>query len=47
VLYDEADFKFEIGKGVQVEDGNDVTIIANGLLVNEAIVQESFSQGRA
>lgn len=38
VLYDEASFNFEIGKGIQLEDGNDVTIIANGLLVNEAIV---------
>ena len=37
VLYDEANFKFEIGKGIQVEDGKDVTIIANGLLVTEAI----------
>jgi len=37
VIYDKDNFTFEIGKGVQVEDGKDVTIIANGLLVNEAI----------
>ncbi len=27
------DYKFEIGKGVQLADGNDVTIIATGLMV--------------
>lgn len=37
VLYEKDTFKFEIGKGVLVEDGKDVTIIANGLLVPEAI----------
>lgn len=31
------DYKFEIGKGVTLKDGNDVTIIASGLLVNEAL----------
>ena len=31
------DFKFEIGKGEVVKDGTDVAIIANGLLVYEAI----------
>ena len=31
------DFKFEIGKGEVVKDGKDVAIIANGLLVYEAI----------
>jgi transketolase len=33
-----ADQRFEIGKAVQVIDGNDVTIIANGLLVAQAIL---------
>ena len=33
----EDDYKFEIGKGVELVDGNDVTIIATGLLVCEAI----------
>lgn len=37
VLYDESNFNFEIGKGVLMEDGKDVTIIANGLLVPEAV----------
>ena len=37
VFHDEASFKFEIGKGEVLQDGGDVAIIANGLLVNEAI----------
>ena len=32
-----ADYKFEIGKGVQLVDGTDVTIIATGLMVGEAL----------
>ncbi|HJT87660.1 MAG TPA: transketolase C-terminal domain-containing protein, partial [Bryobacteraceae bacterium] len=32
-----ADQKFEIGKAIEVMEGSDVTIIANGLLVAEAI----------
>ena len=31
------DYKFEIGKGELVKEGTDVTIIANGLMVAEAI----------
>lgn len=31
------DYKFEIGKGVQLREGTDVTIIATGLMVQEAI----------
>lgn len=31
------DYKFEIGKGVQLSDGTDVTLIATGLMVPEAI----------
>ena len=31
------DFKFEIGKGEVIKDGKDVAIIANGLMVYEAI----------
>ena len=37
VFHDEASFKFEIGKGEVLRDGADVAIIANGLMVNEAI----------
>jgi transketolase len=32
-----ADYKFELGKGVQLKDGKDVTIIATGLMVQEAL----------
>lgn len=32
-----ADYKFELGKGVQLADGNDATIIATGLMVVEAL----------
>lgn len=35
---DEATYKFELGKGVQLKDGKDVTIIATGLMVNEAMM---------
>lgn len=31
------DYKFQIGKGVELKEGSDVTIIASGLMVNEAI----------
>ncbi len=31
------DYNFEVGKGVQLKDGNDVTVIATGLMVNEAL----------
>ena len=37
VFHDEASFKFEIGKGEVLQEGTDVAIIANGLLVNEAM----------
>ena len=37
VVFDE-NYKFEIGKGVQLVDGNDVTIVATGLMVNEALI---------
>lgn len=31
------DYKFELGKGVQLADGNDVTIVATGLMVEKAL----------
>ena len=36
VVFDE-NYKFEIGKGATLKDGNDVTIIATGLMVAEAL----------
>lgn len=35
---DPDNYKFEIGKSVQLADGKDVTIIATGLMVNEALM---------
>ena len=32
------DYKFEIGKGVTLKEGNDITIIATGLMVAEALL---------
>ena len=37
VIFDET-YPFEIGKGVQLKDGGDVTIVATGLMVNEAMM---------
>ncbi|GHV18599.1 transketolase [Clostridia bacterium] len=31
------DYKFELGKGVQLREGNDIAIIATGLMVGEAL----------
>lgn len=31
------DYKFEIGKGIELKEGTDVTVIATGLLVGEAL----------
>ena len=33
-----SDYRFEIGKGVQLTEGGDVTIIATGLMVGEALL---------
>ena len=37
VIHDETNYRFEIGKGEVLCDGGDVAIIANGLMVNEAL----------
>ncbi len=37
VINDKETYKFELGKGVVLKDGSDVTIIATGLMVNEAL----------
>lgn len=37
VFNDESTYKFEWGKGIVLRDGTDVTIIANGLMVPEAL----------
>ena len=37
VINDTPDYKFEIGKGVTMTDGSDVTIVATGLMVSMAL----------
>ncbi|MCR5145060.1 MAG: transketolase family protein [Lachnospiraceae bacterium] len=37
VFNDNADYKFEIGKGIVLKEGTDVTLIATGLEVNESL----------
>ncbi|MCQ2460842.1 MAG: transketolase family protein [Clostridia bacterium] len=37
-IFDEASYKFEWGKGKELTSGNDVAIIATGLMVNEALI---------
>ncbi len=37
VINDAETYKFELGKGVVMKDGSDVTIVATGLMVNEAM----------
>jgi transketolase len=38
VINDKPDYKFELGKGVTLREGKDVTIIATGLCVNESLI---------
>ena len=37
VIYDKASYKFELGKGVKMTDGTDVTIVATGIMVDMAL----------
>ncbi|MDO5338158.1 MAG: transketolase family protein [Eubacteriales bacterium] len=37
VINDNPDYKFELGKGIVMREGKDIAIIANGLLVAEAV----------
>ncbi len=37
VINDNDDYKFEIGKGVVLREGKDVTIVATGLCVSSAL----------
>lgn len=40
VFNDAETYKFELGKGITLKDGKDITIIATGLMVSEAIEAE-------
>ena len=42
VINDNPDYKFEIGKGIVLKEGTDVTIFATGLCVNETIEAEKL-----
>lgn len=37
IFNDEANYKFELGKGITVKNGKDITVIATGLMVAEAM----------
>lgn len=45
VINDPATYKFELGKGVQLRDGSDVTVVATGLMVNEALIAADMLAG--
>ena len=47
VFHDEGTYRFEIGKGEVLQDGNDVAIIATGIMVGEAMTagEELKAQG--
>lgn len=38
VINDKPDYKFEIGKGITLVDGSDVTIVATGIMVEQALL---------
>ena len=37
VLFDKDTYKFELGKGIEVKDGSDLTIVATGMMVSMAL----------
>ena len=38
IINDNPDYKFEIGKAIKMADGSDVTIVANGMMVEQALI---------
>lgn len=42
VIYDETDYKYELGKGITLAEGSDATIIATGLMVHGAMEAKSL-----
>lgn len=42
VLFDEATYKFEIGKGMLLSEGSDVTIVATGILIEAALAAKQL-----
>ena len=45
VIYGD-DYKFELGKGVQLRDGDDITIVATGLMVAQALEAADALKGQ-
>ena len=46
VINDNAEYKFEIGKGVELRKGTDVTIVATGIMVDEALMAEEMLKAK-
>jgi transketolase len=44
VIYDENNYKYELGKGITLSEGNDATIIATGLMVHAALEAKTLLQ---
>ena len=45
VINDNAEYKFEIGKGIKISEGTDLTIVATGIMVDTAIqTQEELAK---
>ena len=42
VINDNPDYRFEIGKGIKMSEGNDVTIVANGMMVEQALIAKDM-----
>lgn len=42
VLFDESTYKFEIGKGMLLSEGSDVTIVATGILIEAALAAKQL-----
>ena len=45
VINDNPDYKFEIGKAIKMADGTDVTIVANGMMVEQALIAREMLSG--
>ena len=45
VINDNKDYKFEIGKGIKLAEGSDVTIVATGIMVQEALLAREMLAG--
>ena len=46
IFNDKDTYKFELGKGVQLRDGDDITIVATGLMVAQALEAADALKGQ-